>query len=149
MDKDKIWCETSVLNTGNKVKLQNGLSREDRVGGGISIIHKDWIKCSFTEANINESFEYAVWQIDVNNKLLLIFAVYRPPGKTSINKFHDDFLDTIYRYRIAKTNLIILGDFNLHVNDPNKEDVSQFMNSMEALGLIQAIQYPTHGSGNI
>ena len=45
-------------------------------------------------------------------------------------------------------NLVILGDFNIAVQDLNNPDSLVFYNTMEALGLIQHIDKPTHQLGN-
>ena len=41
-------------------------------------------------------------------------------------------------------NLVILGDFNVAVQDINNPDSLAFYNTMEALGLVQHIDKPTH-----
>ena len=46
------------------------------------------------------------------------------------------------------TNVIILGDFNLHVNDLNDNNVMNFIESTQALALQQHVNFPTHTSGN-
>ena len=45
-------------------------------------------------------------------------------------------------------NLVILGDFNVAVQDINNPDSLAFYNTMEALGLVQHIDKPTHHLGN-
>ena len=46
------------------------------------------------------------------------------------------------------TNGIILGDFNLHVNDPNDDNAMNFIETTQALALEQHIRFPTHTSSN-
>ena len=46
------------------------------------------------------------------------------------------------------TNVIILGDFNLHVNDPNDDIAKNFIETSQALTLEQHMKFPTHTSGN-
>ena len=46
------------------------------------------------------------------------------------------------------TNVIILGDFNLHVNDPNDDNAMNFIETTKALALEQHVKFPTHTSGN-
>ena len=45
-------------------------------------------------------------------------------------------------------NLVILGDFNVAIQDLNNPDSIAFYNTMEALGLVQHIGKPTHQLGN-
>ena len=46
------------------------------------------------------------------------------------------------------TNVIILGDFNLHVNDPNDDNAMNFIESTQALALEQHVNFSTHTSAN-
>ena len=50
--------------------------------------------------------------------------------------------------RTSYKNMIILGDLNLHLNDPNDLVAGQFMENLEALGLYQCVTFPTHKSNN-
>ena len=40
-------------------------------------------------------------------------------------------------------NNIVVGDFNLHVNDENDHEVNVFSNTITALGLTQHVSIPT------
>ena len=44
--------------------------------------------------------------------------------------------------------MILVGDFNLHINNPNDDDACNFMETTQALGLHQNITFPTHVSRN-
>ena len=44
---------------------------------------------------------------------------------------------------------IIIGDFNMHIEDPNDNNSKIFVDRMEALGLKQHVVKPTHQKGNI
>ena len=48
----------------------------------------------------------------------------------------------------SNTNLVIFGDFNIHVNDIKDPNTSIFLDIMTALGLKQLVRGPTHKSGN-
>ena len=45
-------------------------------------------------------------------------------------------------------NTIILGDFNIHINDSMDPNASIFQNVMAATGLSQWVDFPTHKLGN-
>ena len=47
------------------------------------------------------------------------------------------------------TNIIFLGDFNIHVLDRESTDGEKFTDMCEALGLQQYVTQPTHTSGHI
>ena len=48
----------------------------------------------------------------------------------------------------SNTKFVVLGNFNIHVNDIDDANASIFLDTMTALGLKQHIEGPTHKSGN-
>ena len=46
-------------------------------------------------------------------------------------------------------NVIICGDFNMHIDNPSDMEAQIFMDTMEALGLLQHVSFQTHQAGNI
>ena len=48
----------------------------------------------------------------------------------------------------SNTNLVVLGNFNIHVNDIDDPNASIFLDTMTALGLKQHVKGPIHKSGN-
>ena len=47
------------------------------------------------------------------------------------------------------TNVIIAGDFNLHISNENDDDAHNLLDTFAALGLDQHVGLPMHKSGNI
>ena len=45
-------------------------------------------------------------------------------------------------------NLVLLGDFNIHVNKLDNQDTQSYIHTMEALGLVQHTDQQTHQLGN-
>ena len=62
--------------------------------------------------------------------------------------FLEDFIPWCANCVIMDRNIIITGDFNIHVNDVTDSDAMSFTDSMEALGLTQYVQFPIHRLGN-
>ena len=146
-DNDKTWSECSVLNTGNGFKLNHGVIRSHKRGGGISIIHRNWLVVNCLEKIEDNDYELTHWQIQQNNKKINLLGCYRPPNG-SVNVFHDKLAGKLQNY-LDLQNLIILGDFDIHINNINDEDAAQFLQTMNSLGMDQLVKYPTHDSGNI
>ena len=47
------------------------------------------------------------------------------------------------------SNIVLLGDFNLHVSDnPAEIEPATFIDTIEAMGLYQHIGFETHKAGN-
>ena len=91
--------------------------------------------------------EYAKWKVTSANSFLNILGVYKPPDG-SIPQFLDIFTELLVDIVTSNTNLVVLGDFNIHVNDRDDPNASIFLDTMTALGLKQQVEGPTHESGN-
>ena len=66
----------------------------------------------------------------------------------SIPQFLDIFTELLVDILTCNTNLVVLGDFNIHVNDTSNPNANIFLDMMTALGLKQHVDGPTHKSGN-
>ena len=61
----------------------------------------------------------------------------------------DEYVEFLADVLADHRNLLILGDFNIHVNSIDDPDAEVFSDMMEALGLDQHTNFSTHRSGNI
>ena len=78
---------------------------------------------------------------------MYILGIYRPPqsdAATSISNFTEDFLEDIQDDVIQFANLIILGHFNIPINDQSDNEVQSFIDSLTAAGLQQHVENYTH-----
>ena len=73
----------------------------------------------------------------------MVIRVYRPANSAGLD-FLDEFTEQIAETLVNNTNLIIMGDFNFHVNNSNDDDVANFTDTMTAFGLVQNVSHPTH-----
>ena len=96
------------------------------------------------------SFEHTSWSVSINNKSLTITGIYHPPPKDGITNsmFVDDVTEHLSELLTNKHNNIILGDFNMHIDDPFDPEAGIFNDTMSAFGLIQQVTFPTHNKGN-
>ena len=92
-------------------------------GGGLALIYKpgSGIKYVMVDNGEKRSFQFAVWKLEIKNKVLTVFGVYYAPTKHHVNDsnavFITEFLDFMSDLQLESKNIVILGDFNLHVND--------------------------------
>ena len=63
--------------------------------------------------------------------------------------FLDELTELLTDWLISYMNVIIYGDFNLHINNPSDKEAQSFIDTMEAFGLKQHVSYQTHHDGNI
>ena len=107
---------------------------------------KQNLKVKREDDRITVEMEYAKWKETLANPFLNILGVYRPP-EGSIPQFLENFTELLVYIVASNTNLVVLGDFNFHVNDVNDPNASIFLDIMTALGLKQHVRGPTHKSG--
>ena len=73
-----------------------------------------------------------------------------PKGKqkTTNGMFIDDITELLTNKLPQYQNSILLGDFNVHIEDQTNTDATVFNETMIALRLEQHISGPTHVRGN-
>ena len=87
----------------------------------------------------------------MKKKNITVTGIYHPPPKNAITNrmFIDDVTDHLITLLSTATNNIILGDFNMHINDTNSNDACTFLDTFSALSLNQHVTMSTHVKGNI
>ena len=125
-DLDKAWVLGSELNN-NRYHLLN-VNRPTNTkarGGGIALVLNVNINLLKTEPVLNfKSFKVA------EDKHLVLVGIYHPPittDGTSNNLFIMDFLNYIGDLKLRCNQFIIIGDFNLHINNDEDADTSQLL----------------------
>ena len=88
-----------------------------------------------------------MWKVTSLQMSLHIVGVYRPPDK-SIPDFLDLFTEYIADLIAEHENIVLVGDFNIHINDEDNPNAVVFLETMTALGLHQHVNGPMHRSGN-
>ena len=61
----------------------------------------------------------------------------------------DDLLNCLSEILPEYSNIIIMGDFNFHYNNPEDPLICVLEDSLHALGLDQLVEEPNHKDGNI
>ena len=114
--------ESSELNTfGYKLRT---VSRLCGHGGGIALVHKDFLKCKNLKSGTIKHMEY----------------------EPETNSCVTDFLTLCEDLVSVYENIIFLGDFNLHSEEDHA--FQDFTISLDAMGLHQHVAFSTHEKGN-
>ena len=95
--------------------------------------------------------EYGTWTTGVRNKTLTVVGVYHPTLGTTRNtpvRFLAQVSELVQYLFTNHKNLVLLGDFNIHVNKLDNQDTQSYIDTVEALGLVQHIDQQTHQLGN-
>ena len=123
-------------------------------GGGLGILFRDTIMVTKLKSSNFSTFELGLWKVQVKHTECTLAAVYRPPysskHKKTIPMFITEFSDTLTDLLATYNNdhLIIVGDFNIHVDNLNNQDAKAFMETLNDLGCIQHVNCKTHEAGH-
>ena len=148
--EDAHWVAISSLDTEDYgIRTIN---RQGRQGGGVALLHKDRYQVTrdYNTPQL-DLLEYGIWTTRVRNKTLAIVGIYHPPLGSPRNtpaRFLDQVSELVQYLFTYHKNLVLLGDFNIHVNKLDNQDTQAYLDTMEALGLIQHINQQTHQLGN-
>jgi exonuclease III len=122
-------------------------------GGGVALIyHKGLtVKKSKEMCEVLPSFE--TLDCVVTNELSTrVIVVYRPPpsaaNKLTPSQFLTDFAIFLEYFASYGGNMLIVGDFNIHVNSKEDTYARQFLCLVESYGYYQHVDCATHQRGH-
>ncbi|XP_062338955.1 uncharacterized protein LOC134037569 [Osmerus eperlanus] len=129
------------------------IPRVSKKGGGVAMIYKASFNLSLKSVNTFKSFEIICMKpptiLKRNNAAtpgpppsFCIVTLYRPPGPYSL--FLEEFADFSADLVTYTDNVLIMGDFNIHVDDPKDPLSKAFTALMYSTGLTQVVSKPTH-----
>ena len=99
-----------------------------------------------------KTFKVAKWRVKTKSESLLVIVIYHPPysttNQTTNSAFLDEFTDWITMDLAHEKNIFNTGDFNIHINNSDTDDdASTFLETIEAMGLQQHVNFDTHRKG--
>lgn len=115
-------------------------------GGGVAIQFLSLLQDSgrITETNSIATFEYVATTLqhrDWDNRILFI-SLYRPPNRSSINSFTEEFCKFLSRKGVK--SMVVAGDFNIP-----PEYLEEFCTKLAEISFQQHVDEPTHRMGHI
>ena len=121
-------------------------------GGGVGILLNNNILFTPCKTKLFKTFECCECTFKVNTgELIRISCVYRSGTNTSASSniplFLEDFEDYLNSFVEKPGKPIIMGDFNIHVEDSNCSTARKFIDLLEELDWVQHINVPTHIKG--
>ena len=82
----------------------------------------------------------------------MVLVVYHPPyserAPITNAMFLDEVTDFLATFLVEHNNIIIAGDFNIHINNTNNPEAQIFLDPMEALGFDNHVNFVMHNRGN-
>ena len=135
--------ETSNLNNENlSMDISNQLYGRDE---GLGLVTKTSLVTQKLGEQHMKTFQVVKWRIKTKSESLLVIVIYHPPystiNKTTNSAFLDEFTDWITMDLAHEKNILITGNFNIHINNSDTdEDTSTFLETIKAMGLQQGAQ---------
>ena len=90
--------------------------------------------------------------LTINNSSFIIYVIYRPPPSQqngyNVNCFLDEFAEFLSKSTVAKSEIIILGDVNIHLDVKTNTHTRRFIELLESNGFKQHVHEPTHYLGH-
>ena len=118
------------------------LSRKDRddgrKGGGTMIYYRESL--NVLEHNMQCDFESCWLNILYSNQQLLLGCIYRSPNN---NKFLTSFEKILNNICLRRKNILLLGDFNIDINDTNSAQTTKLRDIIYSHRLFNMIHDPT------
>ena len=123
-------------------------NREKRKGGGVALVFKSNFKFIKGKTFNSENYECIHVSIACHGAGPVNFIVVYRYCEVKPSVFFTEFYPIIENIFINFKNVIILGDFNLHVNEKLNPAIVQFYDILSSFSLEQVIEGSTHKLGN-
>ncbi len=121
-------------------------------GGGVGIVYRKDLSIKMCLSTEYDAFEYMVTKIVSASVIYHLVLLYRPPpsqkNHLTTSAFIDDINKLMAELFLLKGRLLILGDFNIHMNNTDMADTQQFINVLDIFSMQQHVTVPTHKAGN-
>ena len=130
------------------------IPRVGRVGGGVAIcINKSYQVKRFELDRIFTSFEHIDVLITSHRQVpVRLVVLYRPQrtasGQSTDQLFLEEFATLMEQLVSSSHQLMIVGDFNYHLDSATDSVSGNFLNLISSFNLQQHVQFPTHVSGH-
>ena len=119
-------------------------ARSSGRGGGLAIIHRAEIKSPLPMPEFS-SMECLAFKCKPPYSMTVLL-IYRPPKPNP--SFLPEISDLLTSLCTRSTNIVIVGDLNIHVDNPSCQFAADFLSMLECLGLQQHVEVPTHIKGH-
>ena len=121
-------------------------------GGGVGFIYNKCFKPKCDSLPVFSSFECLMVVFTASSFTFRVIIIYRvpPSNKNKILKtaFIKELGDLLEFTATQKGKLVLLGDFNVHVDSSSDPETLQLTSLLSSFGLIQHVQGPTHIGGH-
>ena len=124
--------------------------REDKRGGGSAIMYKNHLMVKDGDASSSKysSFEYSYVTLTLQSKIRLVLACIYRKQEISFSTFNEEFTTFMDKILYIGDAMLVVGDLNVWMDVVDDPDTRRLRTLMNAYGLSQLVQEPTHISGH-
>ena len=119
--------------------------------GGVGLLCRDTIKVKHERTKSYESFENMLLTLTVRSTVFRILVIYRPPpsqtNRLTFSQFKEEFPCMLEDVLLLSGELLILGDFSIHMETPGQSETASFISMIESAGLEQQVRSLTRATG--
>ena len=152
----ETWLGTQTGDTDMLPAIPDGfgahhIPRPDgRRGGGVALIYRSSFVATKRRIKLFKSFEHLDVVLTHGSSSLRIIVVYRPPPAPAALFFSEfeELIGTVNATKKRKQRLLVVGDFNIHLNNLADVSSSRFAEQIDSLQLKQFVSGPTHKDHN-
>ena len=117
--------------------------------GGLAIFHGPSLSARFIHLPLKPTtFELMVCILKSGTNNVICAAIYRPGSQPATAMFMDEFSAVLEVLAIYQSTVIIAGDFNIHCDVADDVHTARLLDLLDAFGLRQHVDKPTHVSGH-
>ena len=116
-------------------------------GGGLAMIYRENLSATVQTIPKPKTFECMQINFSVDNRTVKMIAIYRPPT-SSKSEFVEEFSDLCEKENISGGEVVMLGDFNIHVDESSSAVTRSFNTCLEMCSLKQHVELETHKHGH-
>ena len=124
--------------------------RRNGAGGGVGLLYRHGVKVRLRTCRHSfRSLEYM--ETNFTNVIdVRVIIIYRSPSYGLSSEFFlDEFSTLLEELIVCSDELLIMGDFNLHIDDTENIQAVRFITILDSFGLKQHVVSPTHRDGHI
>ena len=141
-----------VANLQSDIYKLKHVPRIGKTGGGLGVLYKPEYSVKIVKSGAKKSFQFMECLVQSDSSSFVVVCLYRPPtsqsNPVSFSVFCSEFDEYLPEVLSDHGDPLILGDFNVHVNDTDNHDNKKFSDILSTYNLQQHVEVPTHISGH-
>ena len=117
---------------------------DGHIGGGIALLYKSSLNVTKIHSLNNPiTMECSTFTVKSDHTNLTSLVIYEQPTSSTIT-FCEELATILEGITSMKSNIMIIGDFNIHIENIAKPDTITFNDFLDSFNLQNHVIFPTH-----